>query len=264
MKRIGILGCGWLGTQLALSLNTQNWVVKVSRTSGEGALDLNQQGLDSFRVLVSEEGPQGELSFFDNLDQLIISIPPSRSSVSTYGIKIKLLINYLESNSNCKIILLSSTSIYGKKSGRYNENSIPNPQTSASQELLIAENTVLKSKKSGVIVRLGGLVGEDRNPIFKLQQRVIPNPKGYINFIHQKDAISGIEKLLSKPELSGVFNLVSPHHPLREDYYTFMAKKHQLPAPEFETQGSVLKRWIIASKIEEQTGFQYQVNNLLI
>jgi hypothetical protein len=25
-----------------------------------------------------------------------------------------------------------------------------------------------------------------------------------------------------------------------------------------------LKRWIIASKIEEQTGFQYQVNNLLI
>jgi hypothetical protein len=43
-----------------------------------------------------------------------------------------------------------------------------------------------------------------------------------------------------------------------------MAKKYQLPAPEFETQGSVMKRWIIASKIEEQTGFQYQVNNLLI
>jgi nucleoside-diphosphate-sugar epimerase len=264
LKRIGILGCGWLGTQLASSLNAQNWVIKASRTSGEGALELKQQGLNSFCVLVTEAGPQGELSFFDNLDQLIVSIPPKRNTVSTYGTKINQLIYYLESNSNCKILLLSSTSIYGKKSGRFDENSIPDPQTSASEELLIAEDAVLRSKKSGVVVRLGGLVGNKRNPIFQLSNRVISNPKGHINFIHQKDAIGGIEKLLSKPGLSGVFNLVSPHHPIREDYYTFIARKYHLPTPKFETQGTVLKRWINASKIEEETDFQYQVNNLLI
>ena len=160
--------------------------------------------------------------------------------------------------------MLSSTSIYGKKSGRFDENSIPDPQTSASQELLIAEDAVLRSKNPGVVVRLGGLVGEKRNPIFQLHHREIPNPKGHINFIHQKDAIGGIEKLLSKPAISGVFNLVSPHHPIREDYYAFMAKKYHLPTPKFETQGTVLKRWINASKIGEETDFQYQVNNLLI
>lgn len=264
MKRIGILGCGWLGTQLASNLNAQKWVVKASRTSSQGALELKHQGLNSFRVFVTEAGLQGELSFFDNLDQLIVSIPPKRNTVSTYGAKIKQLIHYLESKSNCKILLLSSTSIYGKKSGRFDENSIPDPQTSASQELLIAEDAVLKYKNHGVVIRLGGLVGEKRNPIFQLHHREIPNPKGHINFLHQKDAICGIEKLLYKPALSGVFNLVSPHHPIREDYYAFMAKKYHLPTPKFETQDTVLKRWINASKIEEETDFQYQVNNLLI
>ncbi|MEK9566150.1 MAG: hypothetical protein VW125_03525 [Flavobacteriaceae bacterium] len=264
LKRIGILGCGWLGTQLALTLKAQKWEIKVSKTTTDGTQAFKQQGWNSFRILLTEEGPQGDLSFFNALDQLVISIPPSRKGSSSYSAQIKTLIYSLQSHTKCRILLLSSTSVYGTESGKFDENSIPNPQTPASKELLLAENTILQSKNSGVIVRLGGLVGEDRNPIFQLQHKLIPNPRGRINFIHQLDAVNGILTLLSKTERKGVYNLVSPHHPIREDYYTFMAKKHKLPTPVFANQDPVVERWIEASKIAKETRFQYQVDNLLI
>ena len=100
--------------------------------------------------------------------------------------------------------------------------------------------------------------------IFILHKKVIPNPEGVVNFIHQIDAVNGIFKLLTASEVEGVFNLVSPHHPKRKDYYLEMAKKYSLPAPKFNEQDSILYRLIEAKKIEEITDFNYQVDNLLI
>ena len=108
------------------------------------------------------------------------------------------------------------------------------------------------------------MVGKDRNPIFQLHKKIIPNPDGIINFVDQKDAVEGIYKLLTTPTVEGVFNLVSPHHPKRRDYYLKMAKKYKLSVPVFSEQNPILMRQIEAVKIQQKTGFKYQVNNLLI
>ena len=121
----------------------------------------------------------------------------------------------------------------------------------------------MNSTKASIIVRLGGLIGKDRHPIFKLQNRNIGNPGGRINFIHQKDAVSGICNLIVNPKLRGIYNLVSPHHPNREKYYEFMAKKLGLPSPKFTSEPAII-RIIQARKIEDDTPFKYTVNNLLI
>ena len=52
---------------------------------------------------------------------------------------------------------------------------------------------ILDHASSSIIVRLGGLIGNDRNPIFQLQGKLISNPEGIINFITQRDAI-GVSK----------------------------------------------------------------------
>ena len=122
----------------------------------------------------------------------------------------------------------------------------------------------MKAREKVVIVRLGGLIGEDRNPIFQFQEKPISNPKGVINFIHQKDAIEGIIHLLNHSALQGIYNLVSPHHPEREIYYKAMAKKYKLADPQFQVQDQIKKRWVNASKIQKLTDFEYQVDNLLI
>ena len=106
MKKLGILGCGWLGTKLASKLNSHKWNVKVSKTSTEGVVELRKRGIDSYLVDLSENSIKGDLEFFDNLDKLLISIPPKRDSIGNFSKKINFLLNYLKSKSNIKIIYL--------------------------------------------------------------------------------------------------------------------------------------------------------------
>ena len=114
-----------------------------------------------------------------------------------------------------------------------------------------------------VIIRLGGLVGEDRNPIYHLQNKVIKNPNGRINFIHRDDAVNGISTWVTNKKIIGLFNLVSPHHPTRKSYYNYVSKKYNLKDPKFENGEKVL-RIINGDKITKVTKFNYSVDNLLI
>lgn len=263
MKHLGILGCGWLGTLLATKLNSFKWNLKVSKTTAEGLEALRQLGFDSYSITLSENSLEGNLEFFENLDQIVVSIPPKRNDAMGFSQKIDYLINFLKSKKNCKIIFLSSISVYGKKEGFFDETSTLSPETESSRQLVESEKMILKSSNPSLILRLGGLVGYNRNPIFHLHKKIIPNPNGIINFIHQKDAVEAIFKLLCKPKLEGIFNLVSPNHPKREDYYLQMAKIYNLSTPKFTKQNPVIKRQIKATKIQKLTDFNYQFDNLL-
>ena len=114
-----------------------------------------------------------------------------------------------------------------------------------------------------IIIRLGGLVGKDRNPIVYLQNKKITNPDGRINFIDQIDAINGVLVLLKQPQIEGVYNLVSPHHPSRREYYNFISVKLKFPNPKFKKDDPLI-RIIKGEKIIDATTFKYIVNNLLI
>jgi len=136
---------------------------------------------------------------------------------------------------------LSSTSVYGKNAGEFDETSLTNPDTESSKALCNVEQSLMNQNIPSVIIRLGGLVGEDRNPIIQLQNRKISNPEGCINFIHQIDAVRGIMTLLEETKIDGIYNLVSPHHPLRKKYYTFMAKKLSSLSLNFKTKMLLLE-----------------------
>ena len=74
--RLGILGCGWLGTALALELLRSGIPVKGSRTQAERVTDLNHLGIEGRILSLSETGIEGDLSFFEGLQTLVIAIPP--------------------------------------------------------------------------------------------------------------------------------------------------------------------------------------------
>jgi nucleoside-diphosphate-sugar epimerase len=262
MNQVGILGCGWLGTPLAAALKELDFSVRASRTSAAGALNLEAEGFESYQVLVTQTEIQGATSFFDSLEQIVISLPPGRKAAFGFSEKIKTLVQFLESNTRCRILFLSSISVYGQ-TGIFEESSSLSPQSQSALELQKSEQILLNSRAQVVIIRLGGLIGSDRNPIFHLINKPISNPKGRINFIHQKDAIRGIVHLIKQPELKGIYNLVCPHHPEREEYYKKMAQKFNLSAPVFQIDDAAQKRVVKAAKIQEHTGFEYQVDNLL-
>ncbi|MDA9003374.1 hypothetical protein N9J23_01925 [Flavobacteriaceae bacterium] len=264
MDHLGILGCGWLGEYLANRLYSEKWSVKVSRTSAKGKGELKAKGWDSYRIKLNSLSIEGDLNFFENLDTLLISVPPKRDAPSQFEDMIATLLEHMKLHPGCKLIFLSSTSVYGKQAGIFKENSPISAETEASKALVLCEKMILNAPQRSLIIRLGGLVGEDRNPIFSLQKKTIPNPRGRINFVSQVDVVNGIEEFLKYPQMEGIFNLVSPHHPVREEYYREMAKKYNLPEPQFDYNDSPSERFVEASKIEELTAFRYTVNNLLI
>ena len=264
MHQLGILGCGWLGEPLGLHLKMLGYDIRGSRRSKAGISDLNDKGINGYEVTLEENQSSGIKSFIEKLETLIISIPTGRKSNKyDYVRKIQNLLSNVDSTNIKRIIFLSSISVYGPSGGEYDELSPINPVTSAAKAVYNCEGLINSSPIPSIIIRLGGLIGEDRNPIFQLHNRKIRNPKGRINFIHQYDAVNGIAKLVLNSELEGVFNLVSPHHPIRKEYYINVAKRFGLPKPQFKSDPAIT-RIINASKIKDLTSFRYNVDNLLI
>ena len=114
------------------------------------------------------------------------------------------------------------------------------------------------------IVRLGGLMGPNRHPIFTLSgKKILPNPYSPINFIHQQDAVAILLKIVENWKGNQTYNAVTPFHPSRKEYYTQMAKMAGLNIPKFKETGTI--RGIISSKkVLVELNCQFTVKNLLI
>ena len=264
MPLLGVLGCGWLGVPLSKYLKSLGYDVRGSRTSEEGVLKLKKTGIEAHNVVLEIDDSKGISAFINQLKILIIAVPPKKNSYNDDFVKkIQTLLNCLKSSSIERILFLSSTSVYGTEGKIYDETSSESPKTKSAINLLACEKLIKKNSIPSVIIRLGGLIGKDRNPIYQLQGKEIRNPNGKINFVDQEDAVKGVASLVSNKSLNGIFNLVSPHHPERETYYLHVSKKFKLPIPKFKLEKSVV-RIINGNKITEVTSFNYNVDNLLI
>jgi len=265
MHAVGLLGCGWLGVPLAHHLIESGYRVRGSRTTTQGVSMLEKEGISGFKVVLEENTSYGVAPFLEELDCLVIGISPGRNSRKQGALlqKVSQLLSWTQSSKIQRLIFLSSTSVYGPKGKTFDEESVPEPETDTAKTLFACENLIASQYIPSVVVRLGGLVGADRNPINSLHGKTIGNPSGKINFVHQKDAVEGISSLIAAPKVKGVFNLVSPHHPERATYFRFQAQIHGLAVPKF-TQEEAINRIILGSKITQHTSFSYSVNNLLI
>lgn len=265
MKKVGILGCGWLGLSLGKHLVDQGYHVRGSTRKKEKLHQFHKEGIAPFLIDIQATKISGDFDFFKDLDVLILSIPPGRKTSEKINLadKIRQCCPIIAKSAIPRTIFLSSISVYGNQSGNLNEESPVQPETSAAKHLVRSEKIIERCSSNTSIVRLGGLIGSDRHPIKQLSGREIGNPSGYINFIHQHDAVGILVKLIQDPSLIGVYNGVSPSHPQRKEYYLEMAMRRGLPPPKFIEQGTLKKR-INGDKIERDSDFKYQIKKLLI
>ena len=265
--KISILGCGWLGFPLAKSLVEKGFSVKGSTTSENKLSILSSAGILPYLISVTENEIVGEFNaFLENSEILIIDIPPKlRGGFSeSFVSKIKNLIPFIEKSAVKKVIFVSSTSVYADSNSEITENTQPQPETESGKQLLEAERLLLSNSNFQTsIVRFGGLIGEDRHPIYFLAgKKNIENPDAPINFIHQKDCIGIIEAIIFKGIYAEIFNAVTPFHPTRKDYYTQKAMELKLPLPEFETSKPSVGKLILSEKIENILSYQFKENLL--
>ena len=237
-KTIGILGCGWLGLPLAISFVKDGYKVHGSTSSEEKQAKLSKEGIRPFTIVLSDNQIEGDLiGFLKNIDTLIITIPPKSKGLHKENStrKMQCLADAIKTFKIKKVLFVSSTSVYGDVQGDISENTVPQPITKASRQLLQSEN--IFRNQIGVqttVIRFGGLIGPNRHPATSLSgKKELPNGNTVVNLIHLNDCIGIIRAVLQNDWWQETFNGVSPEHPKKEDYYTLEAKKRNLLPPSY-------------------------------
>ncbi len=272
MRQISILGCGWLGLPLAKILISKGFSINGSTTSEEKLEVIKNAGINPFLIKIKSNRVVGEVEkFLEHSEIIIIDIPPNLRDGSTESFieKIEQSIPFLEQSSIKKIIFVSSTSVYSgynlstdfalEDKFKVTEDTIAVPENESGIQLLASEKVFQANKNfKTTIIRFGGLIGEDRNPIRVLAGRKnIENPNAPINFIHQRDCIGIIEKIIELDVWNETFNGVTPYHPTRKDYYTKKAIAFGLEVPEFNDLKHSTGKIVSSEKVEKNLGYQF-------
>ncbi len=266
-KNISILGCGWLGLPLGKSLVEKGYIVKGSTTNPEKLERIKVVGIEPFLLSLNPQIECVNVDNYLNVNTLLINIPPKiRLNKSEAHLEqIQNLIEAIKNSPIQNIIYVSSTSVYPELNREVFEEDVINPEQSASEILVKAENLLKTNFQNLTILRCGGLMGYDRIPA-----KYFSGWKGLttgnipVNFVHRDDVIGVIELILEKQIGGEVFNVVSPQHPIRKEIYTKNCKELGFELPEFiEPTEPQPYKIISPKKLIEKTGYQFIYANPL-
>lgn len=265
-KKISILGIGWLGFPLAKKLIEIGHEIKGSTTSESKLELLMSNTIQPFQIELSENNVVGNIEgFLEDSEILIIDIPPKLRSNPTenFVAKIKLLVTEIEKSTLKNVVFISSTSVYADDFPivEIDENSATNPDSENGKQLVESEQLLLSNPNfQTTILRFGGLIGEDRNPIKYLAGKTdVDNPDAPINLIHQDDCIGIIAEILNQVQHdNNIFNAVAPHHPTRKEYYSKKAIENNLSLPIFDDSKNSIGKLISSKKIEDVLNYNFK------
>jgi nucleoside-diphosphate-sugar epimerase len=188
-RSIGIMGCGWLGMPLSHKLS------------------------DDFDVECFSREKSSDSSSFWQKDTIIIAI----HTKDNYLLTIQKVLDL--SNDKCDLILMSSTSIYREFDLDVDESA----KITKSSLIKEAEDLLLNSNRNVLILRLGGLMGEDR--VAGKWSITTEFSDGFVNYIHKNDVINIVQKMLQSDIKDGIYNLVAPKHPSRSEVHKKNSQK---------------------------------------
>lgn len=269
MKKVSIIGLGWLGEAAALLLQRQGHLVLGSSTRPEKVELLLGKGLDAIHFSLDPD-PKGTAyhRLFDS-EILIVTLPPrSRLGDGEAYLQQLASLRVLVANQAVnQVIFISSTGIYPNenKAESYTEEEQLTGSNAGNSILYRAEQLMADSSSYALtILRMGGLMGADRIPgsYFSGKEQVIGHTR--VNFIHQLDAARMIAWVLDQGLWNQTFNGVAPEHPLRREVYAKNARALGIlpPASYQEAVDEKVGRWISSEKISA-TGFSFGFPNPL-
>ena len=262
MKKVAIVGLGWLGMPLARALAGRGWQVSGSKTTEDGVRAARASGINACKLTLDPEPhcDKDDLADLLAVDALVVTLPASRTAENSqqYVYAVQNIVDSALARKVKHIIFTSSTSVYGDAEGEVDEQSPLHPVTPAGRSLVQLEQWLHDLPGTSVdILRLAGLVGPGRHPgRFLAGKTGLSRGQQGVNLVHLDDVITAIIVLLENPASGRVYNLCAPQHPAREQYYPRLARQAGWVAPEFLPQQGTSDGKIVATqRLCQQRGF---------
>jgi len=264
MQTVSILGCGWIGFELAQKLfSTKKFIVKASTTTKNKLKLFTQKGFLPY-LINSQETTLDENLLADFLicDTLIISFPPKKSNPNYLNF-LETIHEHPKTKLIKQIIFISSTSVYPSSYKNFKETESISLENTSKKVVFEAEQIFLKKSSQLVILRCSGLMGYDRIAGKYFSNRKIEGEKDAVNYVHRDDVIKVISLLLEKNILNKIYNLCSPSHPSKKEVYFRNADKYGFEKPLFINSKVGKKRLIDGSRISSELNYGYMYPNPL-
>jgi len=249
---ISVLGCGWLGLPLAKHFIEKGFETKGSTTSVDKISKLESQRILPFLVDINNIESSDKAFFSSKI--LIVAI--TSKNVESF----KKLISEIEISTIKKVVFISSTSVYPNS-----DVAITETHKTLETPLVLIERLLLSNINfKTTIVRFGGLFGNTRNPgnFFK-HGRIIKNPEGVVNMIHQEDCIEIIQSIIENGIEMEVLNGCADTHPTRRDFYTKAKQELGFEVPVFEENQPVQIKTISSEKLKSKLNYTFKHSDLL-
>jgi len=228
-----IIGCGDIGRRVAkLHQNDSLYAVVQSEASVLACQKLGiiaQQADFDRQVSVPKEAIQSLYYFMP---------PPSTGRDDT---RIKAFLKKLESSNQAKkrIVLISTTGVYGDSKGAWIDETTPtNPKADRAYRRLSAEKYLIDwSEKTGgeyMILRVPGIYAKDRLPLVRLKKGlpvVNASEAGWTNRIHADDLAQACKAAMQCACSNEIINICDGNPSTMTDYFNQVADYARLPRP---------------------------------
>lgn len=260
MKTISILGCGWLGEPLALSLREAGFSVRGSVRKPEAIPALSEKGIEPYLVDIAPEVNAERADEFFSSDILFINFPPERrDDIETHHEKqIENLIGAIPEPRGKMVIFASSTSVYPNTNGVVREDDSLRPDKPSGKALVRVERLLMDNPLfDTTVIRFSGLIGYDRAPIKSIRRKkLVLNPDCPLNLIHRDDCIGIVRSVIDLDVRNTVLNATCDKNPTRREYYSREARKYGIPQPLFETEKPPQYKIVSNEKLKETLGYR--------
>lgn len=238
-ESIVIAGCGRIGTRLGLALASEGHDVHGIRRRAEAL----PEPLHTLRADVTDaEALARRLP--GRVDRVYIILTPGRfdeaSYRRTYVDGVAGIVDGLRraGQAPARVILVSSTSVYGQSRGEWVDETSPTaPAGFSGRCLLEAESGLAASPFAATVVRFAGIYGPGRDRLLNRVRQGAPcpaHPPVHTNRIHEDDVVGFLHHLQQRETPAALYVGADDEPAPRHEVMTWLAGRLGVAPPELQ------------------------------
>lgn len=275
MKNVAIIGCGYVGSEVAHHWKMQGFTVTVTTTNADRLLEL--EAIADRAIVVKGDDREGLKMALQGQETVLLSIGAKTRDEAiyrnTYLKTAQTLVDLLPEIPEVRQIIYTGVySVYGDRDGDRVDESFPVSPTSIQGQILWETENVLLSAATETrkicILRLGGIYGRDRE-IVKIFRRIAGQTlagkgENISNWVHLEDIVQAIDFAREK-QLGGIYNLVCDEQIPRRELLDRVCQTHNLSAIAWdEKEISYPYHVRVSTQKIKEAGFQFLYPQLVI